>query len=212
MLGSEVKNSGAETWSAELKTKNAELVRQQLLDSAEVKRKASETLTEATAEAAHLIAEALRKGQKVLICGNGGSAGDAQHFAGEMVGRFKYNRVALPVLALTTDSTVLTCIANDFSYEEVFSRQVEAFAQPGDVVIGISTSGRSPNVHRALEVAQERKATTIALVGGNGGPIADAADLPLVVPSAETARIQECHITLIHAICELVELELGFRE
>jgi D-sedoheptulose 7-phosphate isomerase len=145
----------------------------------------------------------------VLVFGNGGSAADAQHFAGEMVGRFKLNgRAALPMLALTTDSTVLTCVANDFSYEEVFSRQVEAFAQPGDVVIGISTSGRSPNVVRALRAARERGAVTIALLGGDGGTSLQEADLPIVVPSKDATHIQECHITLIHAISELVENEI----
>jgi D-sedoheptulose 7-phosphate isomerase len=125
-----------------------------------------------------------------------------------MVGRFKLNgRAALPVLAITTDSTVLTCIANDFSYEEVFSRQVEAFAQAGDVVIGLSTSGKSPNVVRALRVARERGATAIALLGGDGGAAAQEADLPIIVASTDTTRIQECHITLIHAISELVEAE-----
>ncbi|MDQ3928071.1 MAG: SIS domain-containing protein, partial [Chloroflexota bacterium] len=144
-----------------------ELVRRHFLESAEVKRQMADLLPGPAAEAARLIAAALQSGHKVLVFGNGGSAADAQHFAGEMVGRFKLNgRVALPVLALTTDSTVLTCVANDFSYEEVFSRQVEAFAQPGDVVLGISTSGRSQNVLRALRAARERGATTIALLGG----------------------------------------------
>ncbi|MDQ3703892.1 MAG: SIS domain-containing protein [Chloroflexota bacterium] len=169
----------------------------------------ADRLAEPAAEAARVIVTALQGGRKVLVFGNGGSAADAQHFAGEMVGRFKLNgRVALPVLALTTDSTVLTCVANDFSYEEVFSRQVEAFAQPGDVVLGISTSGKSQNVLRALRAARQRGATTIALLGGDGGLIAPETDLPIVVASTDTTRIQECHITLIHAISELVEAEI----
>jgi len=186
------------------------LVRRHFLESSEVKRQMADLLPGPAAEAARLIAAALQGGHKVLVFGNGGSAADAQHFAGEMVGRFKLNgRMALPVLALTTDSTVLTCISNDFSYEEVFSRQVEAFALPGDVVLGISTSGRSQNVLRALRAARERGATTISLLGGDGGLTAPETDLPIVVPSRDTTRIQECHITLIHAISELVEAEFA---
>ena len=190
-------------------TEARELVRRHFLESAEVKQQMADILAEPAADAAARIVTALQGGRKVLVFGNGGSAADAQHFAGEMVGRFKLNgRVALPVLALTTDSTVLTCVANDFSYEEVFSRQVEAFAQPGDVVLGISTSGRSQNVLRALRAAKERGATTIALLGGDGGLIAPETDLPIIVASTDTTRIQECHVTLIHAICELVETEI----
>ena len=187
----------------------ADLVRRHFTESAAVKQQAAGALAEPAAEVARCLAAALSAGHTVLICGNGGSAADAQHFAGEMVGRYKLpNRPALPVLALTTDTSVLTCIANDFSYEEVFSRQVEAFAGPGDVVVGLSTSGRSPNVRRALEVAKARGASTVALVGGDGGPIGELVNLALVVPSADTTRIQECHLTLIHAICELIETEL----
>ena len=186
-----------------------ELVRAHFLESAEVKRQMADVLAGPAVEAAARMAAALRGGRKVLVFGNGGSAADAQHFAGEMVGRFKLNgRAALPVLALTTDSTVLTCVANDFSYEEVFSRQVEAFAQPGDVVVGISTSGKSPNVVRALRAAREQGATAIALLGGDGGTAVSEADLPIIVASKDAARIQECHITLIHAISELIEAEI----
>lgn len=183
-----------------------ELVRRHFLESSEVKRQMADVLAGPSAEAAEIITRALQNGHKLLIFGNGGSAADAQHFAGEMVGRFKvHGRVALPVLALTTDSTVLTCIANDFSYEEVFSRQVEAFAQPGDVVLGITTSGKSPNVLRALRVARDKGAVTIALLGGDGGDAVSQVDLPVIVDSNDTTRIQECHITMIHAICELIE-------
>jgi D-sedoheptulose 7-phosphate isomerase len=184
-------------------------VRRHFLESAEVKQQMADVLAGPGAEAAAVIAAALHAGRKVLVFGNGGSAADAQHFAGEMVGRFKLNgRAALPVLALTTDSTVLTCVANDFSYEEVFSRQVEAFAQAGDVVVGISTSGRSPNVVRALQAARRQGATAIALLGGDGGTAANEADLPIIVASKDATRIQECHITLIHAISELIEAEI----
>jgi D-sedoheptulose 7-phosphate isomerase len=181
-------------------------VRKHFLESAEVKQRMADSLSVPAARAAAIITAALQGGGKLLIFGNGGSAADAQHFAGEMVGRFKMQgRAALPVLALTTDTTVLTCIANDFSYDEVFSRQVEAFAQPGDVVLGISTSGRSPNVVNALSAARRRGATAVALLGGDGGAAAAEADLPVIVGSNDTTRIQECHITMIHAICELIE-------
>jgi D-sedoheptulose 7-phosphate isomerase len=204
----EASSTGGEPASPSNLTEAQELVRRHFLESAEVKRQMAGLLAEPAAEAAARMVAALQGGRKVLVFGNGGSAADAQHFAGEMVGRFKLNgRVALPVLALTTDSTVLTCIANDFSYEEVFSRQVEAFAQPGDVVLGISTSGRSQNVLMALRAARERGAVTIALLGGDGGLIAPETDLPIIVTSTDTTRIQECHITLIHAISELVEAE-----
>jgi phosphoheptose isomerase len=186
-----------------------EIVRQHFLESAEVKRRVAGDLAGPGAQAAQVLAAALMGGHKVLVFGNGGSAADAQHLAGEMVGRFKMpGRAALPVIALTTDSTVLTCVANDFSYEEVFSRQVEALAQPGDVVLGISTSGRSPNVLRALRAGRDRGATTMALLGGDGGPAAQEVDLALIVPVTDTLRVQECHITLIHAICEIIELEV----
>ena len=188
----------------------AAVVRRHFLESAEVKRRAAGALAADAAALARRIAAALQAGRTLFVCGNGGSAADAQHFAGELVGRFKLRgRRALPVLALTTDTSVLTCVANDFAFEEVFSRQVEAFARPGDLMLGISTSGRSPNVLRALQAARERGATPLALVGGDGGPVAAAAELALVVPSDDTARIQECHITLIHALCELVETEIG---
>ena len=187
----------------------AAVVRAHLLASSALKQRIATLLDTATAQAAALITEALAGGHKVLVCGNGGSAADAQHFAGEMVGRFKRaGRAALPVLALTTDTTVLTCVGNDFSFEEIFSRQVEAFAQPGDVVVGLSTSGRSPNVLRALDAARAAGAHTIALLGGDGGPAAALAEIALVIPATDPARIQECHITLIHALCDLVETEI----
>jgi D-sedoheptulose 7-phosphate isomerase len=193
-----------------IRNPQSEVVRRHFLESAEVKRQAADALAGEAAAMAQRLTAVLRAGHKVLICGNGGSAADAQHFAGEMVGRFKLaGRAALPVLALTTDTSVLTCVANDFSYDEVFSRQVEAFAQPGDAVLGISTSGRSPNVLRALAAGQARGALALALVGGDGGPLAALADHRLIVPSTDTMRIQECHLTLIHAICELIEAELA---
>ncbi len=187
-----------------------DVARRHFLASAEAQRRAADALAGAVAEASGRIAGALRAGHKVLVCGNGGSAADAQHFACELVGRFKLpGRAALPVLALTADTAVLTCVGNDFSFDEVFSRQVEAFAWSGDLLLAISTSGRSPNVLRALRAARGAGAATVALTGGDGGPLAAEADLAIVAPADDTARIQECHITAIHAICELVEAAIA---
>jgi len=155
-----------------------------------------------------LLAEALGNGRKLLVMGNGGSAADAQHFAAEIVGRFKLERRALPAISLTTDSSILTAIGNDYGFDTVFKRQVEALAQPGDVVVGISTSGNSPNVLNALLVARETGCRTVGLLGGTGGAIAGIVDMPLVVPAHDTPRIQEIHVTIIHILCELVEKRL----
>jgi len=162
----------------------------------------------AVAQLVELIIEAYRGGKKLLVMGNGGSAGDAQHFAAEMVGRFKLERKALPAVALTTDTSILTAVGNDYGFERVFSRQVEALAEAGDVVVGISTSGNSPNVQLALEEANGRGCRTVALVGRDGGTLKGVAELSLVVPSHNTPRIQETHITLIHIVCDLVERRL----
>jgi phosphoheptose isomerase len=151
---------------------------------------------------------ALAAGGKVLAFGNCGSAADAQHFTAELVGRLsaaRADRRALPAIALTSDGSVMTSVANDFGFEQVFARQIEALGRRGDVALGISTSGRSPNVQRALEVARARGLTTVALTGGDGGPIGRASDIHVNVPDASTARVQEVHRTLLHAICELVE-------
>ncbi len=155
-----------------------------------------------------LLAGTLENGRKLLIMGNGGSAADAQHFAAEIVGRFKLERRALPAIALSTDSSILTAVGNDYGFEMVFSRQVEALAQPGDVVIGISTSGSSGNVHRALSLAGELGCRTVGLLGRDGGTIAGIVDIPLTVPVHDTPRIQEAHVTIIHIVCELVEKRL----
>lgn len=149
--------------------------------------------------------DAMRQGNKLLVMGNGGSAADAQHMAAEFVGRFLRNRKALPAIALTTDTSILTAVGNDFGFDEVFRRQIEALAVPGDIVFGISTSGQSPNVLGALTLARERGCTTLALAGKNGGPIAQAVDLALVVPAVHTPYIQEAHLTIIHILCDLVE-------
>jgi D-sedoheptulose 7-phosphate isomerase len=155
-----------------------------------------------------MVARALQNRHKLLVCGNGGSAADAQHFAGELVGRFTREREALPAIALTTDSSVLTCLGNDYGFESVFSRQVEALGQPEDVLIGITTSGNSPNVLAALLAAQSKGMKTLALTGRGGGKIARMVDIALVVPSSNTQRIQESHITIIHILCSLIEQAL----
>lgn len=159
--------------------------------------------------AARAAAAAVRNGNRILFCGNGGSAADAQHLAAELVGRLVRDRRALPGLALSTDSSALTCIGNDFGFDEVFARQVEGLGRAGDVLIAISTSGNSPNVVRAVEVAKPMGIYTVGFLGRDGGKLAPLVDLPIVVPSDETARIQEAHIFLGHVMCALIEKELG---
>ena len=161
--------------------------------------------TESIERCARLLIDAFAKGRKVLVCGNGGSAADAQHMAGELVGRFQKDRRGLPCVALTTDTSILTACANDFGYEEVFARQVEAIGSAGDVLIGISTSGNSANVIKAFEAAGGGM-KRVALTGNDGGQIAKLDGvLSIVVPSCSTQRIQEGHLTIIHVLCELVE-------
>ena len=152
-----------------------------------------------------MIVDAYRAGGRLYLCGNGGSAADCQHIAGELVGRFLMERRALPCLALTTDTSVMTAVANDYSFEAVFERQVEAFAREGDVVLGISTSGNSENVNRAMEKAKALGAATLAFSGRDGGRLAEIADLCLVAPAQGSPRIQEIHITAAHILCNLVE-------
>lgn len=170
---------------------------------------ALKSCTDSIAAAAALAAKALAGGNKLLLCGNGGSAGDAQHIAAELVGRFVADRRALPAIALTTDTSALTAIANDYGYDQVFSRQLEALSQPGDVLIAISTSGRSANVNAACELAKTRGCAVIGLSGKSGGELNTLADVSVVVPSDSTARIQECHILIGHIWCDLIERELG---
>lgn len=166
----------------------------------------SRRLRSAVLQATEIISACFARGGKILLCGNGGSAADAQHFACEFVGRYKIaDRPGLPAIALTADGATLTAWSNDASFDDVFARQVEAFGRPGDVLIGISTSGRSRNVVRAFEAAARHGLRSVALLGGDGGTIRDLADVPLIVPSSDTPRIQEVHIVLIHILCELVE-------
>jgi D-sedoheptulose 7-phosphate isomerase len=154
---------------------------------------------------ASLMSDALGRGKKLLVMGNGGSAADAQHLAAELVGRFLRERSPLPAIALTTDSSILTAVGNDFGFDQIFRRQVEALAVPGDIVLGISTSGRSNNVFQALTAANGIGCTTIALLGRDGGNIAGLADVALTVEAEETPFIQEAHLTIIHILCDLLE-------
>ena len=151
----------------------------------------------------------ISNGGTVFLAGNGGSAADSQHLAAELVGRFKKERRALRSIALTTDSSILTCVANDFGYDQIFSRQLEALARPGDVFIGISTSGSSPNILRAFEMAKSLNLSTIGFFGNDGGSAQELVDCALVVPSSSTARIQEAHILIGHILCDLIEEELS---
>lgn len=152
--------------------------------------------------------ETIKKGGKIVIFGNGGSAADAQHITGELVGKFKLERESLPAIALTTNTSILTAIANDISFDNVFSRQVQALVSREDLVIGISTSGESANVINGVLAAKNKGAKTVALTGGTGGKLAKVADIPLIVPSNNTPRIQEAHISIGHIICEMIEAGL----
>ncbi|NIQ93487.1 MAG: D-sedoheptulose 7-phosphate isomerase [Desulfuromonadales bacterium] len=173
-----------------------------------VMEKVSSELSAEVEQGVSLIVKALQGGKKILVMGNGGSAADAQHLAAEFVGRFLLERRALPAIALTTDTSILTAVGNDYGYEDVFKRQVEALAGEGDIVIGISTSGNSNNIFHALTAANEKGAKTIGLLGCDGGSIAGIVDLALVVSVDDTPHIQEAHITLIHLLCDLVERQL----
>lgn len=156
-------------------------------------------------QSGQLICETLTSGGKVLLCGNGGSAADAQHIAAELVGCYEKQRRSWPAIALTTDTSALTAVSNDLGYEQVFARQVMGLAQPGDVLIAISTSGKSKNVLRAAEVARERGCKVIALTGATADPLASCCDITVAVPSTRTARVQEAHITIGHVWCEMVD-------
>jgi phosphoheptose isomerase len=187
-----------------------EKVRASLHESAELKRQVAESCTDSILSAARLISEAFRAGGKVLLCGNGGSAADCQHMAAEFVSllRTTFDRPGLPAVALTTDTSFLTAYANDFGFEGVFARQVQALGREGDVLIGISTSGNSKNVVRAVEAAREGGLRTVVLTGGGGGRLPALADVAVSVPSGETQHIQESHLTVEHLICDLVEHHL----
>ncbi|MEK7869849.1 MAG: D-sedoheptulose 7-phosphate isomerase [Nitrospirota bacterium] len=174
-------------------------------DSAAVKQQFARDHADRIATVAKLLVTAFREGHKVLLFGNGGSATDAAHIAAEFVGRYKRERKPLPAIALATDIAAITCIANDYGFDELFARQVRAHGQKGDIAIAISTSGNSPNVLKGVAAARECGMITVAWTGGTGGTLAGLVDHPFIVPSTVTARIQESHITLGHVLCELVE-------
>lgn len=180
-------------------------------DSIDVKSEllGNESVIKSIEELASVVAESIRSGNKIVLCGNGGSASDALHFAGEIVGRFQKERNAWPAVVLNADVATMTAIANDYGYDEVFARQAQAHCSKGDVFIGISTSGNSENVLRAADVAKKKGLKTAALLGKDGGKIGSKVDYPLIVPCNVTARVQESHIMIIHIICEMVEEMLG---
>jgi D-sedoheptulose 7-phosphate isomerase len=186
------------------------LVQEQVQDSLSVKQALlrDSDLLSRTVEVAEAISGALQSKRKLLLFGNGGSAADAQHIAAEFVGRYRTERRALPALALTVNTSSLTAIGNDYAFDVVFSRQIEAFGISGDVALGISTSGNSENIVRALNKANEMGMKTVALTGATGGRLKSSVDYCLAVPSSDTPRIQECHILLGHIICEIVERQL----
>jgi len=180
-------------------------VKEIILESIQVKEGLLKSNVSQILQISESVIEALRKGGKLIIFGNGGSASDSQHIAAELVGRFKKDRPALAAIALTTNTSIITALANDFGYETIFARQIEALAGKNDIVLGISTSGKAKNVALGLKQAKKMGLKTIALTGGDGGELLKLADISLVVPSSITARIQEAHITIGHIVCELIE-------
>ena len=180
-------------------------------ESADLKKRAADVLAEPIANAADLMFSVLTQGNKILACGNGGSAADCQHFAAELVGRFEKERLPLPAMALTTDTSILTAVGNDYSYQDVFVKQVQAFGQPGDLLLAISTSGNSSNVVSAIEAAHDRERSVIALTGKGGGAIGKMlaeTDIHICVPHDRTARIQEVHLLVIHCLCDGIDAAL----
>ena len=188
-----------------------EIIRHAIQESIQVKAELLEQHVSTVARLAGLLIKTFQAGGKVVLFGNGGSAADAQHVAAELVNRFQMERDALPAIALTTNTSTLTSVANDTAFDQVFSRQVRALVQKGDVAVGISTSGNSPNILNGIIAAREKGAITLGFSGRNGGKLKDLVDICLCVPSDSTPRIQEAHITVWHAICEVVEQELFSR-
>jgi D-sedoheptulose 7-phosphate isomerase len=187
----------------------AKAVEDTLLEAARAHEQAAQGSVGPVLAAADMMTAAFEGGGKVLIFGNGGSAADAQHFACELAGRFLRERRALPAVALTTDTSAITAIANDYGFDRIFARQIEALGRPGDVAVGISTSGSSANVLAGLQCAKARGLKTVAFTGGSGGAVGAAADVHVNVPQALTPRVQELHRTLIHAVCDLIESQVG---
>lgn len=188
-----------------------ERIKQLFGQSIETKIAAADIMAEPIALAAETMVQALLNDHKILCCGNGGSAADAQHFAAELLNRFEIERPALPALALTTDSSVLTSIANDYAYAQIFAKQVQALGKDGDILLAISTSGNSNNVVQAIQAAHTRGMTVVALTGRQGGPVAEnleMRDIELRVPADSTARIQEVHLLIIHCLCDLIDQRL----
>lgn len=188
-----------------------ERIRRQFTDSAQLKQKAHDVLAEPIAHAIEIMVKALLSNGKILACGNGGSAADAQHFSAELLNRFERERPGLAAISLTTDTSTLTSIANDYEYEQVFSKQVSALGQPGDVLFAISTSGNSKNVSRAIGAAHEREMRVVALTGRGGGEIGKllaADDVHICVPHSQTARIQEVHLLTLHCLCDGIDCML----
>lgn len=183
-------------------------VREHFAESIAVKRESADVLNDSIVAAGECMSHSLLSDGKILSCGNGGSAGDAQHFSSELLNRFERERPGLPAMALTTDSSTLTSIANDYAYEDIFSKQIRALGQKGDVLLAISTSGNSKNVNRAIVAAHERGMRVVALSGRDGGPMATLLtndDVEIRVPASRTARIQEVHLLVIHCICDLID-------
>ena len=186
-------------------------IQQQFFDSADLKYAAAEVLSRPIADAVSAIVGCITSGGKVLACGNGGSAADAQHFAAEFVGRFERERPGLAAIALTTDTSILTAVGNDYSFEQIYSKQVQALGAPGDVLLAISTSGNSGNVVAAVEAAHAKDMTVIALTGHKGGKMRELlseTDVHICVPHDRTARIQEVHLLVLHCLCDAVDLQL----
>lgn len=186
-------------------------IQQHFEESIQAKIASADTIGPAIEKAAAMLVHSLLEGHKILCCGNGGSAGDAQHFSSEMLNRFERERPALPAIALTTDTFTLTSIANDYTYEDVFAKQIRALGQPGDILLAISTSGNSGNIIKAIEAAQSRNMPVIALTGKQGGKMAglyQPHDLEIRVPADKTSRIQEVHLLVIHCLCDLIDNQL----
>jgi D-sedoheptulose 7-phosphate isomerase len=194
-------------------SRREDYIKKHLLESAQTKKQIAEQMTDQISQAANLLILSIKQGGKIMFCGNGGSAADSQHLATEMVVRLSssLDRGALPALALTTDTSILTACGNDYGFDHIFSRQVDALGREPDILIGISTSGNSANIIKAIETARSKKLTTIGLLGKNGGKLRDLVDLAVVIPSDDVQHIQEAHITIGHILIALVEMELVSR-